>query len=791
MAAVSTTNGLWQSFVTVTGWSSHQMAIPANGRLSKSHTRSLSSILSRNSASRASISDAPPELPSVNEPASGTLPPSTPRLRRPFSPQPIDDENELTTLPDPRSRAMSPASGISMTSHHHPDLDQEVATLSTKLINAINHQTTLDDNLSQTKMELEQARDKIRQLERTVEEQREMLAGDVWVRRKTVEAEKTSLLGVIAEEKQARLDVEQQKKKIEQELENLTAALFEEANKMVISAKEEARAEQEILQRKNDQLRAQLVDTEGLLKSQQEQLTELKHLMEDMSAEKDEQIPPTAPSSPGFSKFELQNEEGLSDRLHHGHHTRQHSVIEPMSPSYPTSFTHLLKPVLRTDLASYNDFKDLIRTSKRISAQAAQRVPTPSTGGALTSLGLGLGSVGAHLALANASSTSLSTIATTQSTFSQTPATPASGVTASPGMIPLPALKDTKFYKRTLTEDIEPTLRLDTAPGLSWLARRSVLTAMTDGSLVVEPVPAATTTGRFGRVSRPELSPCSLCGESRPEEEFLRKHRFRISETGSAQTGYALCRYCLTRVRSTCDFLGFLRIVKDGHWRADDEDAEKAAWTESVRLREQMFWSRIGGGVLPVTHFPTSHSRVHSRAPSLLRGDKSPRTSLEADKNVEGKPVVVETEQPAVSAAEVAQAIEKISEAETAEVKEKLTSDSAPEPADQTETTKKEEPVEDAEVPATTTEAPEEKVEVAEQEVEAPTEEIQETVLEVKVAYEEPKTPANKFEFLPAELTQSPPSPEETPKQPLASEVEPSIEEPKEPAVTIPGAFTA
>lgn len=793
MAAVSTTNGLWQSFVTVTGWSSHQMAIPANGRLSKSHTRSLSSILSRNSASRASISDAPPELPSVSEPASGTLPPSTPRLRRPFSPQPIDDENELTTLPDPRSRAMSPASGMSMTSHHHPDLDQEVATLSTKLINAINHQTTLDDNLSQTKMELEQARDKIRQLERTVEEQREMLAGDVWVRRKTVEAEKTSLLGVIAEEKQARLDVEQQKKKIEQELENLTAALFEEANKMVISAKEEARVEQEILQRKNDQLRAQLVDTEGLLKSQQEQLTELKHLMEDMSAEKDEQIPPTAPSSPGFSKFELQNEEGLSDRLHHGHHTRQHSVIEPMSPSYPTSFTHLLKPVLRTDLASYNDFKDLIRTSKRISAQAAQRVPTPSTGGALTSLGLGLGSVGAHLALANASSTSLSTIATTHSTFSQTPATPASGVTASPGMIPLPALKDTKFYKRTLTEDIEPTLRLDTAPGLSWLARRSVLTAMTDGSLVVEPVPATTTTtGRFGRVSRPELSACSLCGESRPEEEFLRKHRFRISETGSAQNGYALCRYCLTRVRSTCDFLGFLRIVKDGHWRADDEDAEKAAWAESVRLREQMFWSRIGGGVLPVTHFPTSHSRAHSRAPSLLRGDKSPRTSLEADKNVDGKPVAVETEQPAVSIAEVAQAIEeKISEAETAEVQEKLISDSAPEPVDQAETMKKEGPVEDVEVPTATTEAPEEKVEVIEQKVEAPAEDIKETVLEAKVAWEEPKTPANKFEFLPAEITQSPPSPEDIPKQPVTSEVEPSTEEPKEPAVTIPGAFTA
>lgn len=41
--------------------------------------------------------------------------------------------------------------------------------------------------------------------------------------------------------------------------------------------------------------------------------------------------------------------------------------------------------------------------------------------------------------------------------------------------------------------------------------------------------------------------------------------------------------------------------MKDGHWHAEDEDAEKAAWEESVRLREQMFWSRIGGGVIPAT----------------------------------------------------------------------------------------------------------------------------------------------------------------------------------------------
>lgn len=504
---------------------------------------------------------------------------------------------------------MSPANLDAMTSPHHPDLDQEVATLSTKLINAINHQTTLDDNLSATRMELENALETIRQLERQVEDQREMLSGDVWIRRKTAEAEKTTVLARLAEEKRARLDMEQQKKKIEQELENLTAALFEEANKMVITAKEEARMEQDVLHRKNDQIRAQLADTEGLLKSQQEQLAELKHVLEMMTAEKEEQFPPTVPSSPGFSRFDVREELSPSAGTHHS------GPLEPLSPSHPTSFTHLLQPVLRTDLASYNDFKDLIRTSKRLSAS---RGPPASSASGLTTLGLSLGSASSQPPQTNGSNSSVSTAGTPPASSPHTPMTPTSNLSAgSPAGAPIfPHLKETKFYKRVLTEDVEPTLRLDTAPGLSWLARRSVLTAMTDGSLVVEPIPA-TSTGRFGKIIKPELYPCSLCGEARKDDEYLRTHRFRTSESGSAQSGYPLCRYCLARVRSTCDFLGFLRIVKDGHWRAEDEDAEKAAWEESVRLREQMFWSRIGGGVVPTSPLqPTVPSPVPSPRPS-------------------------------------------------------------------------------------------------------------------------------------------------------------------------------
>ena len=40
-------------------------------------------------------------------------------------------------------------------------------------------------------------------------------------------------------------------------------------------------------------------------------------------------------------------------------------------------------------------------------------------------------------------------------------------------------------------------------------------------------------------------------------------------------------------------------MIKDGHWRTNGEEGERGAWEEAVRLREGMFWARIGGGVVP------------------------------------------------------------------------------------------------------------------------------------------------------------------------------------------------
>ncbi len=382
---------------------------------------------------------------------------------------------------------------------------------------------------------------------------------------------------------------------------------------MVVTAREEASKDHEIVQRKNDQLKAQLADTEILLKSHQEQLAELKHLMEQMNAERDDQANSTAPSTPGHTRFDGREENsGASEGVQIG------SGAGDFSPSYPTSFTHLIQPVLRTDLAAFDDFSSLLRMSK--THAAGSRVSSGSYG----SIGVGLGLASStnqspsSAAPSNGSTTSFNNFATIGSSPA-TPTTPASTVSTGSNnnvniIIPL---KETRFYKRALAEDIEPTLRLDIAPGLSWLARRTVLNAMCEGTLVVEPMPNTST-------NRVYVFACSLCGETRKDPTHIRSHRFRTSESDSAQR-YPLCKYCLGRVRSSCDFLGFLRVLKDGHWRTDDEESERAAWEESVRLREQMFWSRIGGGVIPVSH----------HAAHIVGREKSPRTSEDARNETE------------------------------------------------------------------------------------------------------------------------------------------------------------
>lgn len=380
-----------------------------------------------------------------------------------------------------------------------------------------------------------------------------------------------------------------------------------------------ARKERENAEKRNEQLRIQLSDTELLLASHQEQLAELKSVLQSITTERAE-IDSNANASTTPSTPAMQHQENMN-RVFEQLHISTDIPCEDTPPGPPTSFSHLLSPVLKTDMAAFDDFHTLLETSRK------SLPPSRVTSGSYGTLNLAA-LANAHRdqihTLGNGSTSSLSTSGNWQSSPG-TPSTAPSSANSSVSSRDLPIsntpLKETRFYKRTLTEDIEPTLRLDTAPGLSWLARRAVINSMCEGSLVVEPTPTTATLHHHA---------CSLCGESRKGQDYARTHRFRTSENVNAQR-YPLCDYCLNRLRSTCDFLGFLRMIKDGHWRTDGEQAEASAWEESVRLRERMFWARIGGGVIP----------------TFARARDSPRSSVEEGKHIEkhaespndGKPI--------------------------------------------------------------------------------------------------------------------------------------------------------
>lgn len=145
------------------------------------------------------------------------------------------EENNFNTLHDPRLAVGSEVS-LSTSSSHHPDLSNEVAALSVKLIQAINNQTTLDDDLVATRQELEVAQSKIQALEFQNEKYRRDIDEKVYIKKSDADREILHLRAALAEDRAQRAVVEKAKKQIEQELETLTADLFEEANKVSYSA---------------------------------------------------------------------------------------------------------------------------------------------------------------------------------------------------------------------------------------------------------------------------------------------------------------------------------------------------------------------------------------------------------------------------------------------------------------------------------------------------------------------------------------------------------------------------
>ena len=77
-------------------------------------------------------------------------------------------------------------------------------------------------------------------------------------------------------------------------------------------------------------------------------------------------------------------------------------------------------------------------------------------------------------------------------------------------------------------------------------------------------------------------------------------------------------------------------MIAAGHWRAETEEEKKSTWEESVRLRERMFWTRVGGGVVP-SFIPLRDS---PRSPTFSNGEQ--RMSEESAVSFEPRDITVD-----------------------------------------------------------------------------------------------------------------------------------------------------
>jgi Rab guanine nucleotide exchange factor SEC2 len=498
---------------------------------------------------------------------------------------PRDDnmpDSSFRTIADPRTASTSDLSRTGSNSSKHPDISNEVSALSDKLVSAIEHNTSLDEQLATTKRELEASRARIAELEADTKAHEEKLSSGELLTQENANSLNNKLALELEDEKREKANVLQEKRGIEGELETLTASLFEQANKMVASAN----IERDKVEKKNQQLRDQIKDGEAVINSQQEQLAELKTLMQQISTDyrKDIDSPriSLAPSSPGVTRAD-------SDltRLMEAMNLTPVSAENPeIAPSPSTTLTHLIKPSCRTDIPAYDDFRNLVQTSHARShnpSHAPSRAGSGSYGG-LAVMGLG--------SMANGSNPTLSqTSQPATSKLANSPQIPGS-FSPNPDQRGPQPLKDTKFFKRILAEDVEPTLRLDLSPSLSWLNRRSIISALADSSLIVEPIPEASMR-LYGKYTA-----CAVCGDSRKEGQNPRTHAMRVRE-GEGATKWSICKLCLEKVRGVGDLIAYVRMVREGVVKCGDTKEEEEAWEELVRMRERLFWARMAGGVIP------------------------------------------------------------------------------------------------------------------------------------------------------------------------------------------------
>lgn len=394
---------------------------------------------------------------------------------------------------------------------------------------------------------------------------------------------------------------------LETEIENLTASLFTEANKMVaVERFARARAEEKMRSLEEsgagmtglfEELQANLREkvekleaAEGEVGDLRRRLTLAAPLRED--GEEKEAVDGQVPGALFSDGSHVTTASALASAL----------ILSTNGSSTPKVLRHgstyLPAPRLLTSVLPYHEFLAFITHLRQLRISVLSRPPEyPSS-----------------------STTSLSSIGF--GTSSHPPPNLSHSIPLSPAQLlaphlPLSTHLSQPFLKRCIEEDSDPSLRLDLAPGLGFLSRRQVGTAIVDGTLLIEPT--------YGGASLP-TSTCTLCGtglekwwngaageemvvvaakpvtqmrkafgsgawsissltggkkdSSRPsspsattsgaETPFAfpavphqQIHIFRVNDTSSAR--YAVCpTYCLPRLRAVCEMWTYVRAMERG-----------------------------------------------------------------------------------------------------------------------------------------------------------------------------------------------------------------------------------
>lgn len=302
------------------------------------------------------------------------------------------------------------------------------------------------------------------------------------------------LMAKVLEETKSRESADLARTTLETEIDNLTSSLFTEANRMVATERiARARAEDKMkaLEETSSDMAGILDGLQGTLREKVELLDETEKEALELKRRLGIDV------SDGTSVPDLASRSVLfSDGDHIVADFPPTASPSPglALPSYLASTQSIVvNPQLLTSVLPYYEFIGFVNYLRRLRTTVLAQPPPESPGTVIGSRGFGV-SAFAH----SPASTSIhSPNYVSRENLVQTPAQ-----LLAPHL-PLSSHLAQPFLKRCIEEDSDPALRLDLAPGLGFLSRRTVSTAILDGTLLIEPTTPS---------SLLPSTTCCLCG---------------------------------------------------------------------------------------------------------------------------------------------------------------------------------------------------------------------------------------------------------------------------------------